>query len=144
VHAASVRRGAATLLQRYGTLERIIAEDCLTEQPDALKQYKRLATMDATAPLPAIGDQTPDWKQVAALARAWELNQLARRFDERLAARVPSSTTARSTSANTPPRKVPAGLRAARGGPQQILRISTFNVNNVNRPAGGVVSRGVV
>jgi exodeoxyribonuclease III len=28
---------------------------------------------------------------------------------------------------------VPAGLRAARGGPQQILKIATFNVNNVNR-----------
>jgi 5'-3' exonuclease len=38
-------KGAATLLQRYGTLERIIAEGRLTEQADALKLYKRLATM---------------------------------------------------------------------------------------------------
>ena len=126
-------KGAATLLQRYGTLERIIAEGRLTEQADALKLYKRLATMDATAPLPSLGDQRPDWAQAAALAREWELNQLARRFDERSVSRVPSSATARSTSATTPRRKVPARAQAARGGPQQILKIATFNVNNVNR-----------
>jgi exodeoxyribonuclease III len=126
-------KGAATLLQRYGTLERIIAEGRLTEQADALRLYKKLATMDATAPLPALGDQTPDWAQAAALAREWGLNQLAGRFDERSVSRVPSSATARSKSATTPPRTVSARAQAARGGPQQILRIATFNVNNVNR-----------
>ena len=126
-------KGAATLLQRYGTLERIIAEGRLTEQADALKLYKRLATMDATAPLPALGDQTPDWTRAAALAREWELNQLARRFDERSVSFVHSSATARSTSVTTSPRKMPARARAARGGPQQIMKIATFNVNNVNR-----------
>jgi 5'-3' exonuclease len=121
-------KGAATLLQRYGTLERIIAEGRLTEQADALKLYKRLATMDATAPLPALGDQTSDWAQAAALARKWELNQLALRFEVRSVSFSRSSATSRSTSAATPPRKV-----AARGGPQQFLKIATFNVNNVNR-----------
>jgi len=94
-------KGAATLLQRYGTLERIIAEARLTEQADALKLYKRLATMDPTAPLPALGDQTPDWARAAALAREWELNQLARRFDERSVSFGHSSATARSTSVTT-------------------------------------------
>jgi hypothetical protein len=47
--------------------------------------------MDRTAPLPALGDQTPDWAWVAAIARDWELNQLAGRFDERSVSRVLSS-----------------------------------------------------
>jgi exodeoxyribonuclease III len=58
---------------------------------------------------------------------------LPRRFDERSVSRVPSSAIARSTSATTPPRKVSARAQAARGGPQQILKIASFNVNNVNR-----------
>jgi hypothetical protein len=126
-------KGAATLLQRYGTLDRIIAEGRLTEQADALKLYKRLATMDATAPLPALGDQTPNWAQAAALARQWELNQLAERFDERSVSFADSSPTAKSISVNASPRKMPARSQAASAGPQQILKIATFNVNNVNR-----------
>jgi hypothetical protein len=104
-------KGSATLLRRCGTLERIVAEGRLTEQAGALKLYKRLAAMDATAPLPALGNQTPDWAQAAILAREWKLSQLVRRFDERSVSRVP----ARSTSATTPPRKVSAEARAARG-----------------------------
>ena len=126
-------KGAAALLQRYGTLERIIAEGRLTEQADALKLYERLATMDATAPLPAFADQMPNWEQAAALARKWELNQLTRRFEERSVSAAPPSVTGRSASATTPTRKTPARARAARAGPQQILKIATFNVNNVNR-----------
>jgi len=41
--------------------------------------------MDAKAPLPALRDQTPTWGNAAALARSWELNQLADRL-EKLAA----------------------------------------------------------
>jgi exodeoxyribonuclease III len=126
-------KGAATLLQRYGTLEQIIAEGRLTEQADALKLYKKLATMDATAPLPPFGDQTPDWEQAAALAREWELNQLARRFEERLVPRVRSSATAGTTAVTAPPRNVPARAQAVGRGPPRILKIATFNVNNVNR-----------
>ena len=37
--------------------------------------------MDASAPLPAIEDQTPTWKKAAALAREWELNALADRLE---------------------------------------------------------------
>jgi DNA polymerase-1 len=38
--------------------------------------------MDATAPLPAIHDQTPTWAKAADLAREWELNRLADRLDD--------------------------------------------------------------
>jgi DNA polymerase I len=36
--------------------------------------------MDASAPLPSLDDQTPTWGDAAALAREWELNQLADRL----------------------------------------------------------------
>jgi hypothetical protein len=37
--------------------------------------------MDATAPLPPLADQKPTWAKASALARAWELAQLADRLE---------------------------------------------------------------
>ena len=51
-------------------------------QADELRLYRRIAAMDATAPLPSLDDQTPTWGKAAALARAWELNRLADRLEE--------------------------------------------------------------
>ena len=46
--------------------------------------------MNAKAPLPRLPDQTPTWGKAAALARDWELQQLADRLDK-LASGEPSS-----------------------------------------------------
>jgi hypothetical protein len=92
--------------------------------------------MDAAAALPAFGDQTPDWEQAAALAREWELNQLAGRFEERSVSLAHSSATARSTSVTTPPRKVPARPQVARGGPEQILKIANVQREQCEPAAG--------
>jgi DNA polymerase-1 len=73
---------AATLLQRYGTLEQMLADGRFVEQAEALRLYKRVATMDAEAPLPALDDQTPTWQMAAALAREWELPRMAERLKE--------------------------------------------------------------
>ena len=75
-------KGAAVLLRQYGTLERILAEGRLGAQATELKLYKKIATMDAMAPLPALHDQTPTWNTAAELAREWELDRLARRLEE--------------------------------------------------------------
>jgi DNA polymerase-1 len=75
-------KGAAALLRRYGTLEQAIAEGRFVEQADQLKLYKRLATMDPTAPLPSLEDQVPTWVKAAVLARQWELARLADRLEE--------------------------------------------------------------
>lgn len=75
-------KGAASLLRRYGSLEQAIADDRFIEQADQLKLYKTIATMDATAPLPPLDDQTPAWGDAAALARQWELARLADRLDQ--------------------------------------------------------------
>jgi DNA polymerase-1 len=75
-------KGAAALLRRYGTLEQALGDARLAGQAEELKLYKKIATMDSTAPLPALNDQTPDCVRAASLARDWELNALARRLDE--------------------------------------------------------------
>jgi DNA polymerase-1 len=75
-------KGAAALLRKYATLEEAFAAGQLTAQADQLRLYRRIATMDPAAPLPALDDQVPTWQKAAALARDWELNRLAERFDE--------------------------------------------------------------
>lgn len=74
-------KSAATLLRMHGTLEGILAEGRFPEQAEALRLYKKLATMDGGAPVPDLGDQVPAWDQASVLARDWELNRLARRLD---------------------------------------------------------------
>jgi hypothetical protein len=38
--------------------------------------------MNKKAPLPSLRNQKPTWDKAAALARKWELNQLAGRLEE--------------------------------------------------------------
>jgi DNA polymerase-1 len=75
-------KGAAELLARYASLEEAIAAGRFTAQAENLLLYKRIATMDAHAPLPRIGKQKPSWDKAAALAREWELNKLADRLEK--------------------------------------------------------------
>jgi DNA polymerase I len=75
-------KGAATLLQKYGTLEAALADPRLAGQETALRLYRKIATMNAAAPLPPLPDQTPNWAAAAALARDWELKRLADRLAE--------------------------------------------------------------
>ena len=77
-------KGAAGLLRRYGSLEDALAAGRFKEQADELRLYRRIATMDKSAPLPSLKDQTPTWEKASALARDWDLNRLA----DRLAALV--------------------------------------------------------
>jgi exodeoxyribonuclease III len=102
-------KGAAALLHRYGTLEQALADKRLAGQAEELRLHKLIATMDAAAPIPVLDDQTPTWDRAAALAREWELDRLARRFDE-LAVPKPR-------------------VRAA----VSVWKIATFNINNINR-----------
>jgi DNA polymerase-1 len=48
---------------------------------ERLRQFRSIATMDAKAPLPRLAAQQPTWAKAAALAREWELNQLADRLE---------------------------------------------------------------
>ena len=73
-------KGAANLLRRYGSLEDALADGKFAALAEKLRLYRSIATMDASAPLPCLDDQTPSWGAAAALAREWELNRLADRL----------------------------------------------------------------
>jgi DNA polymerase-1 len=75
-------KGAAALLRKYATLDEAFTAGQLTAQAEQLRLYRRIATMDPEAPLPVLDDQVPTWQKAAALARDWELNRLAERFDQ--------------------------------------------------------------
>jgi DNA polymerase-1 len=75
-------KSAAGLLRKYARLEEALAAGRFAAEADALRLYRRIATMDAAAPLPALPDQTPTWDKAAALAREWELNRLAERLTD--------------------------------------------------------------
>ena len=73
--------GAATLLQKYGTLEEALKAGRFPGQADKLRLFRIIATMDANAPLPRISGQEPTWRKAAGLARDWNLRQLAERLE---------------------------------------------------------------
>jgi exodeoxyribonuclease-3 len=73
-------QGAAGLLRTYGSLEAVLRAGRFSAQADALRLYRSIATMNAKAPLPRVVDQKPTWAKAAALARSWELKQLAERL----------------------------------------------------------------
>ena len=81
--------GAATLLRKYGSLAAVLKAGRFAKQAENLRLYRSIATMDRKAPLPRFTSREPTWGRAAALARAWELNQLATRLEE-LARRSPS------------------------------------------------------
>jgi exodeoxyribonuclease-3 len=74
--------GAATLLQRYGSLEAALAAGRFPAQAENLRLYRSIATMNKKAPLPSLRRQRPTWRKAAELAREWQLQQLAGRLDE--------------------------------------------------------------
>ncbi|HLK84240.1 MAG TPA: 5'-3' exonuclease H3TH domain-containing protein [Xanthobacteraceae bacterium] len=73
-------KGAADLLRRYGALEGILAAGRFPAEAEMLRLYRSIAAMNAAAPLPSPGDQTPTWAKASALVRTWGLNQLADRL----------------------------------------------------------------
>jgi DNA polymerase-1 len=81
-------KGAASLLRKYGSLEKALAAGHFVVQAEKLRLYRAIATMDRSAPLPPLRNQEPTWAKAAALAREWQLNKLAERL-EGLAAAQP-------------------------------------------------------
>jgi DNA polymerase-1 len=75
-------KGAATLLARYTTLQAALEAGRFPSQAEELRLYRRIATMDRSAPLPSLRNQMPTWNKAAALAREWELRNLAARLEQ--------------------------------------------------------------
>ncbi|HVY19627.1 MAG TPA: 5'-3' exonuclease [Bauldia sp.] len=74
--------GAANLLAHFATLEDAFAAGRFAAQADTLRLYRKIATMDAKAPLPRVADMKPTWAKAAALAAEWGLNALAGRLEK--------------------------------------------------------------
>jgi DNA polymerase I len=75
---------AAEILRQYGSLEAAIKAGRFSAQAEELRLYRRIATLDASAPLPPLDDQSPTWAEASNLLRSWGLNASA----DRLAARA--------------------------------------------------------
>ncbi len=73
---------AADLLAQYGSLDAMLEEGRFAAEADALRLYRRIATLDRAAPLPPLPDVEPDWVAAAAHARELGMNGLAGRFEE--------------------------------------------------------------
>jgi DNA polymerase I len=75
---------AADLLREYGSLEAALEAGRFSPIADDLRLYRLVATMDASAPLPVLAPQGPDWAAAAAHARELGVNGLAQRIAERV------------------------------------------------------------
>lgn len=73
---------AAELLAQYGSLDAMLAEGRFAAEAEALRLYRKIATLDRAAPLPPLPDVDPDWHAAAAHARQLGMEGLASRFEE--------------------------------------------------------------
>jgi DNA polymerase-1 len=85
---------AADILAQYGSLEAALEAGRFTAQAEELRLYRRIATLDASAPLPSLADQTPTWAGASSLVAGWGLGNLAGRLEALAATGVeePSSS----------------------------------------------------
>ncbi len=70
---------AAELLGRYGSLESALAAGRFAAEAEELRLFRRIATMDASAPLPPLEDMTPTWAEASAFLTRLGLDRVAER-----------------------------------------------------------------
>ncbi len=70
---------AASLLAEYGTLDELLAAGRFGAQAEELRLYRRMATLDASAPIPPLAEQTPNWAEASSTLRDLGLNAVAER-----------------------------------------------------------------
>jgi DNA polymerase-1 len=71
---------AASVLREYGTVEAALAAGRFSAHQEEVRLYRRIATLDASAPLPSLADQAPTWAEASALCESWGLAALAGRL----------------------------------------------------------------
>jgi DNA polymerase I len=81
---------AADVIREHGSLEAALSAGRFAPIAEELRLYRRIATLDASAPLPPLVDQSPKWAEASNLLEGWGMGQMA----ARLAARAePASTS---------------------------------------------------
>ncbi len=73
---------AASLLQTYPDLEAMIAAGRFEAEAAQLRLFRRIATLDPSAPLPDLPDLEPDWAAGAQAAEELGVERLAARLRE--------------------------------------------------------------
>jgi DNA polymerase-1 len=71
---------AAEVIREYGSLEGALAAGRFATEAEDLRLYRRIAAMDASAPLPPLAQQSPTWAEASTYVRGLGLNQLADRL----------------------------------------------------------------
>jgi DNA polymerase I len=71
---------AADVLREFGTLEAALAAGRFESEAEDLRLYRRIAAMDASAPLPPLTNQSPTWAEASTFIRSLGLNALADRL----------------------------------------------------------------
>jgi DNA polymerase I len=70
---------AAQLLSEYRTLEDALAAGRFAAEAEDLRLYRRIAQMDASAPLPPLSPKRPTWAEASSFFTELGLDGLARR-----------------------------------------------------------------
>lgn len=71
---------AAELLAQHRTLEDVLAAGRFGAEAEDLRLYRRIAQMDASAPLPPLSDQTPTWAGASTFLGGLGLDAPAKRL----------------------------------------------------------------
>jgi len=71
---------AAEVLRQYGSLEAALAEGRFASEGEDLRLFRRIATMDASAPLPPLTPQSPTWAEASDFVRKLGLSAVADRL----------------------------------------------------------------
>jgi DNA polymerase I len=76
---------AASILKQHGSLDAALEAGRFPNLRKELELYRRIATLDASAPLPPLKDQSPTWAEASSLLESWGLGNLAGRIAARSA-----------------------------------------------------------
>lgn len=71
---------AADVIRENGSLEGALAAGRFAAEAEDLRLYRRIAAMDASAPLPPLADQSPTWAEASTYVRGLGLDGLADRL----------------------------------------------------------------
>jgi DNA polymerase I len=70
---------AAEVLRQYGTLEAALADGRFAAEAEDLRLFRRIAAMDASAPLPPLAQATPTWAEASSFLEQLGLGGVAQR-----------------------------------------------------------------
>jgi len=73
---------AADLLGQYGSLEAALADGRFAAEAEDLRLFRRIATMDASAPLPPLAETSPVWAEASSFLERLGLGGVATRVGE--------------------------------------------------------------